>query len=322
MKHCFILNPAAGKGKMAAELREKLDAIERDDVEVYFTTCVGDATDYIPRRVADDPSESYRFYACGGDGTLGEAVCGMMKLPHGCDASLGLVPSGTGNDFVRNFEGGEFFFSMEDQLCAKEEVIDLIRCNDRYAVNMVNVGFDCEVVCKTLDLKKNKLVPKKLTYVLGLIITLIRKPGVRASVSKDGGDAEMKNYLLNTYANGCFCGGGFHSNPTASLTDGRLDALFVNPIGRLRFLSIVGAYKKGTHLDPKYAKVLNHEKLDRVDLAFEKTTNISIDGEVVRADELHLSIKRDALRFLVPQGASMKPKHKKEEKKPAEALSV
>ena len=322
MKHCFILNPAAGKGKMAAELREKLAAIAHADVEVYETTCVGDATDYIPRRVADDPSESYRFYACGGDGTLGEAVCGMMKLPRGCDASLGLVPSGTGNDFVRNFEGGEHFFSIEDQLCAKEEVIDLVRCNDRYAVNMVNVGFDCEVVCKTLDLKKNKLVPKKLTYVLGLIITLIRKPGVRASVSKDGGDAEMKNYLLNTYANGCFCGGGFHSNPTASLTDGRLDALFVNPIGRLRFLSIVGAYKKGTHLDPKYAKVLNHEKLDRVDLSFEKTTNISVDGEVVRADELHLSIERDALRFLVPQGASMKPMHKKEEKGAAEALSV
>jgi len=322
MKHCFILNPAAGKGKMAAEIKGKLDAIARADVEVYETTCVGDATDYIPRRVADDPKESYRFYACGGDGTLGEAVCGMMALPKGTDASLGLIPSGTGNDFVRNFEGGEHFFSIEDQLCAEEEVIDLLRCNDRYAVNMVNVGFDCEVVCKTLDLKKNKLVPKKLTYVLGLIITLIRKPGVRASVSKNESDAEPKNYLLNTYANGCFCGGGFHSNPTASLTDGKLDALFVHPIGRLRFISIVGAYKKGTHLLPKYAKVLDHEKLDRVDLSFEKTTNVSVDGEVVRADELHLSVEKDALRFLVPKGATMKAKHRGAEVSVEETLSV
>lgn len=311
MKHCFILNPAAGKGKMAEEIRQKIDARERDDIEIYVTTCIGDATDYIPRRVADEPTESYRFYACGGDGTLGEAVCGMMALPKGCDAALGLVPSGTGNDFVRNFEGGEHFFSIEDQLDAEEEVIDLIRCNDRFAVNMVNVGFDCEVVCKTLEFKQNKLVPKQLTYILGLIMTLIRKPGVRASVSKDGGAAELKNYLLNTYANGCFCGGGFHSNPTASLTDGQIDAILVRPIGRLKFVSIVGEYKKGTHLDPKYATVLDHEKFGRVDLAFEKTTNISVDGEVIRADELHLSVEKDALRFLVPKGAAMKAKHKR-----------
>ena len=311
MKHCFILNPAAGKGKMAAELKKQLDVIDRDDVEVYFTTCIGDATDYIPRRVADNPRESYRFYACGGDGTLGEAVCGMMSLPTGTDAALGLIPSGTGNDFVRNFEGGEHFFSIEDQLEAEETVIDLIRCNDRFAVNMVNVGFDCEVVCKTLEFKQNKLIPKKLTYILGLAITLIRKPGVRASVSKNGGDAEPKNYLLNTYANGCFCGGGFHSNPTASLTDGKIDAILVRPIGRLKFVSIVGEYKKGTHLDPKYAKVLDHEKFERVDLAFDKTTNISVDGEVVRADELHLSVEKDALRFLVPKGAKMQAKHER-----------
>lgn len=303
MKYCFILNPAAGKGQMAAKLNETLGALGRDDVEIYFTKSIGDATDYIPRRVAEDPTGSYRFYACGGDGTLGEAVCGMMALPEGSDAALGLVPSGTGNDFVRNFLGGEHFFAVEDQIAAEEITIDLLRCNDRYAVNMVNIGFDCEVVCKTLDLKKNKFVPKKLTYVVGLLITLIRKPGVRA---KAQGEDEAREYLLNTYANGCFCGGGFHSNPRADLTDGMIDALRVFPIGRLRFLSIVGAYKKGTHLDPKYAKILENKKLSSVDLSFEKATNISVDGEVISADELHLSVVKKALRFLVPVGASMR----------------
>ena len=132
----------------------------------------------------------------------------------------------------------------------------------------------------------------------------------------------MKNYLLNTYANGCFCGGGFHSNPKASLTDGQLDALFVHPIGRLKFISIVGAYKKGTHLLPKYAKVLDNEKLDRLDLTFEKPTNISVDGEVICAEELHLSVEKDALRFLVPKGAAMKAKHRSETPFAEEVLSV
>ncbi len=321
MKYCFILNPAAGKGQMAAKLEEQLVTLGREDVEIYFTKGVGDATDYIPRRVAEAPAESYRFYACGGDGTLGEAVCGMMALPKNTDAALGLIPSGTGNDFVRNFLGGEHFFEVEDQLAADEVTIDLLRCNDRYAVNMVNVGFDCEVVCKTLDLKKNKLVPKKLTYVVGLVITLIRKPGVRA---KAEGSEEYRDYLLNTYANGCFCGGGFHSNPQASLTDGLIDSFFVQPIGRIKFISIVGQYKKGTHLNDKNKKILMNEKRERIDLIFEKTTNISVDGEVVRADELHLSVAKKALRFLVPAGASMRKQEHSEEKpkKQEELLSV
>ncbi|MBO5939227.1 MAG: hypothetical protein J6Q82_07000 [Clostridia bacterium] len=321
MKYCFILNPAAGKGQMATKIEEKLGALGREDVELYFTKSIGDATDYIPRRVAEDPTESYRFYACGGDGTLGEAVCGMMALPKETDASLGLIPSGTGNDFVRNFLGGEHFFEVEDQLSADEVTIDLLRCNDRYAVNMVNIGFDCEVVCKTLDLKKNKLIPKKLTYIAGLVITLIRKPGVRA---KAEGAEEFRDYLLNTYANGCFCGGGFHSNPRALLTDGKLDALRVFPIGRLKFVSIVGAYKKGTHLAPKYAKILESEKMDAVDLIFERTTNISVDGEIVRADELHLSVEKRALRFLVPSGASMRKQEDRDSQaeKQEELLSV
>ena len=302
MKYCFILNPAAGRGKMAAELEEKIGVLGREDVEIYFTQGIGDATDYIPRRVAEDPTESYRFYACGGDGTLGEAVSGMMKLPEGADAALGVIPSGTGNDFVRNFLGGEHFFNIEDQIAAEEQVIDVMRCNDRYAVNIVNIGFDCEVVCKTLDLKKNKLVPKSMTYTVGLILTLIRKPGVRA---KREGEDDFSDYLLNTYANGSFYGGGYHSNPRASLVDGKIDVLRVFPLGRLKFISIVGAYKSGSHLVPKYAKILESEKVERVDLTFEETTNISMDGEIVRADELHIAIVPKALRFLIPAGASM-----------------
>ena len=311
MKYCFILNPAAGKGKMAAQLKETLGKIGREDVEVYFTTGVGDATEYIPRRVAEDVTESYRFYACGGDGTLGEAVSGMMKLPAEADAALGVIPSGTGNDFVRNFLGGEHFFNIEDQIAAEEQVIDVLRCNDRFSVNIVNTGFDCEVVCKTTDLKKNKLVPKNMTYVVALVLTLIRKPGVRAKLE---GEEEMGSYLLNTFANGSFYGGGFHSNPRASLTDGNIDMLRVFPLGRLKFISIVGAYKNGRHLAPKYAKILETKKVESVDLIFEKTTNVSMDGEIVPCDELHISVVPKALRFLVPAGASMIQKESEQER--------
>ena len=307
MKHCFILNPAAGQKERTASLGEEIRRVceeKEAEYELYYTVCVGDATEYVKRRVAEEPEGDYRFYACGGDGTLCEVVNGVMSAIGGGERSVGLIPSGTGNDFVRNFTNRERFFDIGAQLEGETVEVDLIRCNQMYAINMINIGFDCEVVVKTSRLKRRKWIPGGMAYLVGLLVTLVRKPGVRCRQSRDGEEAEEKRYLLNTYANGCFCGGGFHSNPRGNLQDGKIDALYVNNIGRLKFLSLVGKYKKGTHLVPKYEKILQSEKLDRVDLGFGGVTNVSVDGEVLSVSELHLSVCPRALRFLIPVGSA------------------
>ncbi len=322
MKHCFILNPAAGQKERAHQLGEQIREVcdKREiEYEVYFTVCVGDATEYVKRRVAEEPAGDFRFYACGGDGTLSEVVTGVMDAQGTGERTVGLIPSGTGNDFVRNFTCGERFFDIDAQLDGESVEVDLIRCNDRYAINMVNIGFDCEVVVKMAQLKRKKWIPSGMAYIAGLIVTLVRKPGIRCRQSVNGSEPEEKQYLLNTYANGCFCGGGFHSNPEAHLQDGKLDAIFVKNIGRIKFVSLVGSYKKGTHLVPKYNSILCNEKVNRVDMTFEGGANVSVDGEVVRVDELHLSVCRKALRFLLPAGSvPRKPMEQKKE----EAVSV
>ena len=307
MRHCFILNPAAGQkertGQLSEEIRRVCDSREVD-YEIYLTTCVGDATEYVKRCVAEAPSEDFRFYACGGDGTLSEVVTGSVEAEGTGERTVGLIPSGTGNDFVRNFTDGERFFDINAQLDGEVVPVDLIRCNDRYAINMVNIGFDCEVVVKMAQLKRKKWIPSGMAYIAGLIVTLIRKPGIHCYQSVNGSEPVEKRYLLNTFANGCFCGGGFHSNPEAHLQDGRLDALFVSNIGRIKFVSLVGSYKKGTHLVPKYRTVLQNEKVERVDMTFDNGANVSVDGEVVRVNELHLSVSQKALRFLIPAGST------------------
>jgi YegS/Rv2252/BmrU family lipid kinase len=307
MKHCFIINPYAGKGTSVEGLKDSITRVcteKNVEFEIYLTKAVGDATDYVGRRVAKEPDEEYRIYACGGDGTLGEVVNGVMALSDPSRVSVGLIPVGTGNDFVRNFTEGDRFFDIADQLCAQTMPIDLLRCNEMYAINMVNIGFDCEVVVKTAALKRKKWIPSKMAYIAGLVVTLLKKPGVRMKLSCDGGAEEEKHFLLTTYANGSFCGGGFHSNPRSILTDGQMDALFVNNISRTRFVMLVGDYKKGTHLTPRFEKVLAPKKAERIDMVFDKETNVSVDGEVIRFRELHLSVAREALRFLVPQGSA------------------
>ena len=308
MKYCFILNPAAGRGDLQETIRtaiEELPEDRRQDVEVYLTVGVNDATEYVVRRVALDPEEEYRFYACGGDGTLCEVVNGVMSLVDRSRVSVGVIPSGTGNDFVRNFTEREKFFCILSQMEAEQYPIDLIACNDMYAINMVNIGFDCEVVDHTAQFKRHPLVPAGMAYIAGLVVTLLKKPTLRAHITKDG-EEEDCHYLLNTFANGCFCGGGFYSNPKGSLNDGYIDALFVNNIGRLKFVSLVGDYKKGTHLGEKFAKIIKHGKLTSLSFRFDKETNVCVDGELIRVKELVLSILPSALNFLIPKGCAVR----------------
>ncbi len=316
MKHYFITNPAAGKKNSCEILSDSIrKACEEKGVcyEIYETKSVRDATNFVKEICENNTDgEKLRFYACGGDGTLGEVVSGAVGYPF---ASVGLIPKGTGNDFVRNFTDKDLFFDIAAQLDGEECNIDILSCNDMYAINMINIGFDCEVVKKMVKIKRWPFVPSKLAYILGILPTFITKPTVKVNASVDGEDSLKKSLLLMTIANGCYCGGGFHSNPEALLTDGKINALFVNNIKRLRFIQLVSSYKKGTHLVPENAAILSTEDCSSLDLVFEKTQSISVDGEIHDIDgKLHIEIVRGGLNFIVPAGSSfIKEENKLEE---------
>ena len=301
MRNYFIINPKAGKGKRAegleAKIREVCDA-RGADYEVYYTTEVGDATRFVRSVCAREGSLPARFFACGGDGTLGEVVNGAVGYD---GAVIGLIPSGTGNDFVRNFSDKSLFFDIGAQLDGESVKIDVLRCNGLYAVNMINIGFDCEVVKKKESIQSGGVLPSGLAYIAGLVWTLIKKPGVHARVSFDGEVAERK-YLLTTFANGSFCGGGFHSNPLAAINDGKCDILLVNDISRTKFVSLVGRYKKGTHICKKTEKLLTARKCSEIDIEFFGMQSISVDGEIFDFERVNISVVPGAIVFSVPAG--------------------
>ena len=306
MKHCFIINPASGKvttkDGLEGRIRESCDS-NGAECFVYMTEERGDAQKYIASFCAEHEGDSIRFYACGGDGTLCEVVNGVMAIDNRENISVGVIPVGTGNDFVRNFSPKELFLDIDAQLSGTPVKIDLIRCNDFYAMNMINIGFDCQVVVKTAKIKRKKWIPSKMAYICGLVATLVKKPGVNVSIGADGAEAEKKELLLTTFANGEFCGGGFHSNPHAELCDGMINALLVNDIPRTKFLTLVGSYKSGTHLEGKYDDILGEVKKQCFTLTFDAPTEISVDGEIFTVDGgVDISCEKGALSFIVPKG--------------------
>lgn len=94
-KLLFVYNPKAGKALIKNKLADILDVFARAGYELTVapTQKNGDATDVVAGR-----GEGYDLVVCsGGDGTLDEAVTGMIRS--GARTPIGYIPAGSTNDF-------------------------------------------------------------------------------------------------------------------------------------------------------------------------------------------------------------------------------
>jgi hypothetical protein len=80
----------------------------------------------------------------------------------------------------------------------------------------------------------------------------------------------------------------------------------------------VSYYKNGTHLDSdKFKAIVTPNKFSTVHMIFDNETNVSVDGELISTKELHLSVDKNALGFILPRGANKQGLVELEEKQAA-----
>lgn len=302
MKHIFILNPAAGKENAKESLAAQLKtAFANVDYEIYETKSRGDAIAYI-KNYCESHRDPVRFYACGGDGTLNEVVNGAVGYAH---ASVGCIPCGSGNDFVKYYGGKEKFFDLSAQLEATEEEIDLIRVGDRYAVNATHFGFDSCVAKVMMKVRRKKLIGGKRAYTTGIVVALMIAMRNKCRVMVDGQLLNPRGrILLCTLANGQYVGGSFRCAPRSVNHDGLMEVCLVKPVSIFKFLSLMNYYKEGTHLsDPKFKNVLKYCRAAKVEVEAPENFVYSLDGELITQGRFTVETVHRAIRFAVPKGA-------------------
>ena len=105
MKYAFIVNPASGKGSKDSIVQKIKDIMEASskDVSIYYTRGEKDATVLADMIATEAGDEQVVIFACGGDGTINEVANGIIGHEN---AVLGVVPVGSGNDYVRELGGG------------------------------------------------------------------------------------------------------------------------------------------------------------------------------------------------------------------------
>ncbi len=305
MIYHFIMNPKSGRHKRLGNLEDTIkEACQSRGLKyhIYYTSCQGDATEYVKSMLRITPDKKQRFICVGGDGTLNEMVNADPTNPNG---EYGVMPSGTGNDFIKNFTREDLFSSVEAQLDGEAVALDIIKCNEYYCMNMVNIGFDCAVAKKASELKKWK-IPPALAYICGVGIVIFRKFGTRMKLVFDDGRVIDKKLTLTAIGNGRYCGGGFKAAPGANLTDGIFDVCAINKISRLTFLTLVGAYRSGTYTENKRAaKIFNYIPESHFVMEFDNVTPICLDGEIVEAKTAEFTLIPRAVKFVIPNGSEL-----------------
>ena len=319
MKHIFIYNPTAGKNNKGAikTLQEKMKEYDgKLEYEFYPTAAAGDATAYVKSRCEADPVTPMRFYAGGGDGTANEVLHGIVGHEN---ASMTCYPCGSGNDYVKYYGGADRFLDIDALVNAEETPVDIMRVDDRYAINVINFGFDTCVLKTMIKVKNKKIIGGKHAYTTGVVAGLLKGMNNKCTVSVDGERLNNGSLLLCTIANGSYVGGSFCCAPRSKNDDGLLEVCLVRPISRFMFLRLLGPYTNGNHLDdPRFEKIIAYRRGKTVHVEAPKGFAFSLDGEVVEKNDFTVEVIPGGVKFAVPKAPV---KEAEPAEKPAEEAS-
>lgn len=305
MRALIVVNPAARGGANAAVG----DAVLRRLTDAGWTAAL---------RVPQSPEETRALLSAardvdavivaGGDGTVGIALQQLAGGP----VPLGIIPTGTGNDFATSFglHTLDVDAAVDTVLAGNTSTVDLgiARTDDGRPTAFASVlatGFDSLVN----DRANRMRWPRgRRRYDIAILIEYLRLRRLRYDVSwiDEHGvrGSERAVLLMASVANSRSYGGGIPISPESDPRDGVLELVTVRPAGRLRLLRVLAKVFAATHLGEPEVRVL---RIREATIAGETDVRGYADGDPVGALPLHVQVQPGALRVFSPDPAGERP---------------
>ena len=300
MKHIFIVNNDAGEKSCLDIVKEGIAKCDDTiDHEIYAPHSSGDSINFIKDYLENHPDEEVRFYACGGDGTINKVATGIVGFSN---ASMTALPFGTGNDYVKYFGSAEKFKNISSVIHGEERLVDIMKVNEKYALNSTHFGLD-SVVAKAMNkLRRNIIFGKKRAYPFAVVWGFIAGMRNKCIVYADGEQLNTSDILLCTVSNGKYVGGSYFNAPNSLNDDGLLEVCLVKPVPRLKFLGLIKYYVAGTHIDnPRFKDIVVYRQAKRVRIEGPEGFCVSIDGEIYKNSHIEIENLQKRIRFVVPK---------------------
>ncbi len=297
-QYLAIVNPAAGGGRCGKEAQKALQSL-RDaglDVTAVETHAPGEATELARKAFA---AGTRHFIAVGGDGTGFEIVNGLY--PEALEAkvkpTLGFLPLGTGNSFLRDFTTEGAAYSAKALVERKRRPCDVLWLKHRegsiYYINLLSLGFVADV-CTVVNKRFKPL--GEAGYGLGVVTTLAGLKARPIPLSAEGGALDQRARVFVSFNNSRFTGGKMMMAPQADTADGLLDLVTVGALGRMGLLATFPKIFKGTHIEHP---AVESSQVRSVDFAVDGPMDAMIDGEVISVWPEKLSVLHHALEVCV-----------------------
>lgn len=304
MKNFLIINKIAGKGNGEEIVRKQLDELDIELKQQHefiplVTTRPKEAIQLVKSLCKEYAHEEINVFACGGDGTCFEIANGLVGHTN---VHMGVIPVGSCNDFLKSFPDYDFI-SIKKQLLGTNQLIDILKVDHEYAINVANFGFDAKSNYDQVRYRK-RLKNVKKAYNLALLKNILSpKLGDQIQVKVDGKTIFNGKALLLSVANAMYYGGGYKCSPLALVDDGILDVVVVKKVFPLTFLRLVKYYKRGDHLtNPRFAKMLVYKTGKQVEItAMKRNVYGCLDGETRIRNHFHVSIVEKGVSFILPK---------------------
>jgi diacylglycerol kinase (ATP) len=275
-----IVNPAAGGGRSRKMLGPALERLRAAGVavDVAETQGAGDAT-----RLA---REAYgrgcrQFIAVGGDGTSYEVVNGLFpEASEGERPTLGFLPLGTGNSFLRDFSDRGVEHAIESLIDGRTQLCDVLRLRHRggviHYINLLSVGFPADVATlRARRFSRQGVFGYVISIFLGLARLQRRPFPVRVN---EESEFDRRRCLFLTFNNSKFTGGTMMIAPKAEVNSGLIEYVRWGAIGRLGLMRNLPRLYDGTHIDHPLAE---HKAVQRVEFDLDAPVDVMVDGEVL-----------------------------------------
>ncbi|MDD3411326.1 MAG: diacylglycerol kinase family lipid kinase [Eubacteriales bacterium] len=280
-----VINPVAGTG-LAREIGLKVElALDKLGIkhETFYTEHAGHATE-LARRAAQAGADT--VLSVGGDGTLSETAAGLA----GTRTALGIVPAGTGNDFIKALgTPRKWDAALDFVLRHPARPLDTGVINDSFFINVCGAGFDVMV----LDFaEKAKAKVRGIWPYLYGVVRAIRSFQPFEMHIEVGDDRRFDGkYMLCTIANGQVIGGGIPILPAAKVDDGLLDVMVVDAVPAWKIPFYLPALMRGRLMNKRIA---HHYRTDHC-LLSSPGMRLNLDGEVLPMESARFVCKPQSL---------------------------
>ena len=286
MSTFLLVNPSSGSGATGRRVPE-LDNLMRKhvgDYQLLSTECEGDG-ERLARLAAERGAT--RLVIAGGDGTVNEAVSGLLACGRAGVVDVGLLPLGTGHDFARLLGLGSDLESTVARLAhGKRRQVDAgrIRCRARdgservrYFLNIASFGLSAESA-RWLAARGNQRRRGPLSYAMSGLVGVARYAAPPVTIRVDDRIVHEGRLSLAAIGNGQYFGGGMRVAPGASIDDGLFDTVVIEGLSFVASLLMLARVMFGRHThDPRVG--VHRGRVVRAESAAEVW--IEADGELV-----------------------------------------